>query len=471
MYRQGEAALSSRPGHTLRVLFVDDQSAIREVMQIELSRMGHDVTICDSGETAVEALDRQTFDVAIIDLKMPGLSGWDVVDHLNSVSPETEFIISTGHGNMDEAIAALRRGAYDFLPKPCKLFDISNVLQRVGDKLSLKNKTIALENRLEALEGTTQLIGRSPQILGVRKLIEKIAPTDSTAMILGKTGTGKELAARMIHEHSTRAAAPFVPVNCAALPENLIESELFGHRKGAFTGAETARKGLFEVANGGTLFLDELGELDKTMQVKLLRFLESGEIRRVGENESFHVDVRIVCATNRDLKEMVREGSFREDLFFRVNTFEITLAPLRERKEDIPELARFLIARYLKRAEIPEDILAPDAVEALMEHDWTGNVRELANALEHAMILSDGKTIIAADLPGSITADSDFSGNGRTSRISADPQTLREIEHDVILRTLEKHSGDKPAAAAELGIALKTLYNKLNQYRIQKVAG
>ena len=440
-------------------------------MQIELSRMGHDVTICESGETAIAALERQTFDVAIVDLKMPGLSGWDVVDHLKSVSPETEFIISTGHGSMDEAIAALRRGAYDFLPKPCKLFDISNVLQRVGDKLSLKNKTISLENRLEALEGTTKLIGRTPQMNHVRELIEKIAPTDSTAMILGETGTGKELAARLIHEQSTRAAAPFVPVNCAALPVNLVESELFGHRKGAFTGADSARKGLFEVANGGTLFLDELGELDKAMQVKLLRFLESGEIRRVGENESFCVDVRIVCATNRNLKEMVREGSFREDLFFRVNTFEITLAPLRERKADIPELARFLIARYLKRAEIPEEILSPDAVEALMEHDWTGNVRELANALEHAMILSDGKTILADDLPSSITVDSDSSGNGGLFRIGAHPQTLRDIEHDVILRTLEKHSGDKPAAAAELGIALKTLYNKLNQYRIQKVAG
>ncbi|MCH7990696.1 MAG: sigma-54-dependent Fis family transcriptional regulator [Planctomycetes bacterium] len=440
-------------------------------MQIELSRMGHDVTICDSGETAIAALDRQTFDVAIIDLKMPGLSGWDVVDHLKNVSPETEFIISTGHGNMDEAISALRRGAYDFLPKPCKLFDISNVLQRVGDKLSLKNKTISLENRLEALEGTTKLIGSSPQIDGVRKLIKKIAPTDSTAMILGETGTGKELAARLIHEQSTRAAAPFVPVNCAALPESLVESELFGHRKGAFTGAETARKGLFEVANGGTLFLDELGELNKSMQVKLLRFLESGEIRRVGENESFCVDVRVVCATNRNLKEMVRDGSFREDLFFRVNTFEITLAPLRERKEDIPELARFLIARYLKRTEIPEDILSPDAVEALMEHDWTGNVRELSNALEHAMILSDGKTIFADDLPGSVTAHGDSLESGGSYRNSAYPQTLRDIEQDVIRRTLEKHSGDKPAAAAELGIALKTLYNKLNQYRIQKVAG
>ena len=436
-------------------------------MQIELSRMGHDVSICDSGETAIAALDRQTFDAAIIDLKMPGLSGWDVVDHLKSVSPETEFIISTGHGNMDEAIAALRRGAYDFLPKPCKLFDISNVLRRVGDKLSLKNKTIALENRLEALEGTTQLIGRTPQIQGVRKLIEKIAPTDSTALILGETGTGKELAARLIHEQSTRAAAPFVAVNCAALPENLVESELFGHRKGAFTGADSARKGLFEVANGGTLFLDELGELNKAMQVKLLRFLESGEVRRVGENESFYVDVRIVCATNRNLKEMVREGSFREDLFFRVNTFEIMLAPLREHKQDIPELARHLIARYLKRTEISEEILSPDAVEALMEHDWSGNVRELANALEHAMILSDGKIIFADDLPGSITLKSDHSRNSDSFRISEHPLTLREIEQDVILRTLQKYSDDKPAAAAELGIALKTLYNKLNQYRIK----
>ncbi len=231
--------MSNSTQHKLRVLFVDDEAGIREVMRIELPRMGHDVTLCENGEAALRALETHTFDAAIIDLRMPGLSGWDVVEHLNKVSPDTEFIISTGHGNMDEAIQAVRRGAYDFLPKPCKLFEIANVLQRIGDKQALTNKTIALENRLRAVEGSSDLIGNSPCMQRVKNLIDKIAPTDSTVLILGETGTGKEMVARRIHESSTRRDAPFVAVNCGALPEHLVESEFFGHRKGAFTGADT----------------------------------------------------------------------------------------------------------------------------------------------------------------------------------------------------------------------------------------
>src|SRR5580698_8586905 len=428
---QGEGGLNTLPANKLRVLFVDDEPPIRDVMRIELPRMGHEATICEDGTAAIAAIDKHPFDVAIVDLRMPGLSGWDVVDHLKRVSPDTEVIISTGHGSMEEAIQALRRGAYDFLPKPCKLFEIANVLKRVGEKLALTRKTEALERRLESVEGDSSLVGETNSMRRVKQLIDKIAPTDSTVLILGETGTGKELVARRIHDFSRRTAAPFVAVNCGALPENLVESEFFGHRKGAFTGADSPRKGLFEVAHGGTLFLDELGELDKSMQVKVLRFLESGEIRRVGENEFFHVDVRIVCATNRDLQTMVAEGTFREDLFFRVNTFEIHLSPLRERKEDIPSLARTLIARHLKRAQAPADILSPAALEVLLSHEWSGNVRELANALEHAVILSDGKTILPEHLPASV------SGIGMrtpapavTSIGSGHAKTLREIEMD-----------------------------------------
>ena len=466
--------MSSSARQKLRVLFVDDESAIREIMRIELPRMGHEVVICEDGRAAVQAIDKHTFDAAIIDLRMPGLGGWDVVAHLKKVSPDTEFVISTGHGNMDEAIQAVRQGAYDFLPKPCKLFEISSVLQRIGEKLALTNKTIALEERLKKFEGkSADLIGETPPMQRVKRLIEKIAPTDSAVMILGETGTGKELVARRVHDLSKRANAPFVAVNCGALPENLVESEFFGHRKGAFTGADTPRKGLLEVANGGTLFLDELGELDKSMQVKLLRFLESGEVRRVGENEAFHVDVRVVCATNRNLQDMVAEGSFREDLFFRVNTFEIHLPALRERKQDIPALARCLIARHLKRKEVPADILTPEAVEALMEHHWSGNVRELANALEHAVILADGP-IKPEDLPTSVTAHRGGGKSGSSVAI-ANPhsrsKTLREIEMEVIYNVLEKNKGDKPKTADELGIALKTLYNKLNSAQTQAQAG
>ncbi|MEX0717098.1 MAG: sigma-54 dependent transcriptional regulator [Planctomycetaceae bacterium] len=469
--------MSSTTAHKLRVLFVDDEAPLRNLMKLELPRMGHEVTLCEDGRAALAAVEKHTFDAAIVDLRMPGMSGWDVVDRIRENHPETECIISTGHGNMEEAIQALRKGAYDFLPKPCKLFEIANVLQRVGEKRALTHRALALESRLKAVEGRTDLIGETPPMARVKSLVAKVAPTDSTVLILGETGTGKELVARRIHEQSRRAQAPFVAVNCGALPENLVESEFFGHRKGAFTGADTARKGLFEVADGGTLFLDELGELDKAMQVKLLRFLESGEIRRVGENEPFHVDVRVVCATNREMEDMVRGGEFREDLYFRVNTFEIRLPSLRERKEDVPQLARFLIARHLKKADVPDDILSPEVVEALVEHDWSGNVRELANALEHAVILSGGEVITADDLPASVTKRRPIAGTTVSAGVGLSfgtidrPMSLREIEREVIHHVLDKYAGDKPAAADELGIALKTLYNKLHQYQSRAAAG
>ena len=462
----------------LRILFVDDEAPIREVMKIELQRMGHDAIICEDGRAAIAAADKNSFDAAIVDLRMPGLSGWDVIEHLKHVSPDTDVIISTGHGNMEDAIQALRRGAYDFLTKPTKLAVISGVLNRVAEKRALRNKALALETRLKVVEGS-RIVGTSLPMLRVQQLIEKIAPTDSNVLILGETGTGKELAARRVHELSKRAHMPFVAVNCGALPENLVESELFGHRKGAFTGADSTRKGLIEVANGGTLFLDELGELDRMMQVKLLRVLESGEMRRLGENDSFHVDVRLVCATNRNLLEMVEKGDFREDLFFRVNTFEIPLPPLRERKADLPELARALVARHLKRNSIPDGILTPELLAALEQHDWNGNVRELANALEHALILSDGKTLRREDLPASVLGKSlrkkvpalPLLGTGESRPSSDRPKSLREIEMDAIFEALERNGGDKPKTALELGIALKTLYNRLNQSALQSEAG
>ncbi len=467
--------MNSPSAAKLRVLFVDDEPLIRDVMKLELPRMGHEATICEDGESALKALEKNSFDAAIIDLRMPGLSGWDVVDHIKQVSPDTEIIISTGHGSMEAAIKAIRKGAYDFIPKPCKLVTIANVLRRVSDRRNLTNKTIALESRLKAVEGTAKLVGDSPVMQQVKSTISKIAPSDSAILVLGETGTGKELIARRIHEESQRAEMPFVAVNCGALPENLVESEFFGHRKGAFTGADTARKGLFEVANGGTLFLDELGELDKNMQVKMLRFLESGEIRRVGENDVFHVDVRIVCATNRDLKEMVAEGTFREDLYFRINTFQIQLPPLRERQGDIPLLAKSLVARHLKRNDVPDNILSPEAIETLKAHVWTGNVRELANAIEHAVILSGGQIIYPEHLPMSVTNKTPITIHRQPEpQVVAAPEpqeedtrTLRDVEQEVITKALERNGGDKPQTARQLGIALKTLYNKLNQYEAQ----
>jgi DNA-binding NtrC family response regulator len=334
----------------------------------------------------------------------------------------------------------------------------------------MANKTTALETRLKAAEGMPLLIGDTPGMQQVRRLIETIAPTDASVMILGETGTGKELVARSLHDKSRRADKAFIPVNCGALPENLVESELFGHRKGAFTGADNHRKGLFEVANGGTLFLDEVGELDRSVQVKLLRFLESGEIRRVGENEPFRVDVRILCATNRDLREMVAHEQFREDLFFRLNTFEIYLPPLRQRKADIPALANHLLSRHASRRGLIESTLAPESIDMLMAHDWPGNIRELANMIERATILAGNGPILPEHLPTQLPIRSNKPHQSTPSPVGAPHfqvpdgnPTLRDVEMKYIQTILEKHNGNKPAASRELGISLKTLYNKINQ--------
>jgi DNA-binding NtrC family response regulator len=418
-------------------------------------------------------LEKGSYDAALLDLKMPGLTGIEVLGKIRQVSPETQVIILTGHATVDTAVQALRLGAFDYLTKPCKWAELEVILHRVAERRDLANKASALETRLRAAEGNATLIGETPAMQSVRRLIETIAPTDASVLILGETGTGKELVARSLHEQSHRAGQAFIPVNCGALPENLVESELFGHRKGSFTGAEAHRKGLFEVANGGTLFLDEVGELDKSVQVKLLRFLESGEIRRVGENDPFRVDVRVLCATHRDLREMIAADQFREDLFFRINTFEIHLPPLRERKTDIAALARHMLGRFGGRRGAPDSVLTPAVLDALMTHDWPGNIRELANAIERATILSGGGPIGTEHLPAQLPTrrSPSLPGAGSTAAAFAGPHfpivegtpTLRDIEMKYILVVLEKHHGNKPAAAKELGISLKTLYNKINQ--------
>jgi DNA-binding NtrC family response regulator len=469
----------------LRILFADDERSLQEFMRSELPRLGHEVTVCPDGKAAVKALEKGTFDAAILDLRMPGLTGIEVLEQLKQVSPDTEVVIMTGHASVETAIDAVRLGAFDYLTKPCKLAQIETILRKVVEKRELKHKNLALQTRVQAAEGPSDLVGKSPAMTPVHRIISTVAPTDTTVLILGETGTGKELAARTIFLQSKRREQAFVPVNCGALNENLVESELFGHRKNSFTGAERDHKGLFEVANGGTLFLDEVGELNKNIQVKLLRFLESGEIRRVGDNEPFRVDVRVLCATNRDLKAMIGKDDFREDLYFRINTFEIRLPALRDRRPDIPDLARHLLARAAKKpVEQVATLLTPDAIDTLLEYHWPGNVRELANVMEHAWILAGGGPIATEHVPhhlrqGGAPATISFPRSAASAPAAPAevthgiPKTLKEIEMDHILRVLAKHNGNKPAAAAELGIVVKTLYNKLNQWEEerQKQAG
>jgi DNA-binding NtrC family response regulator len=428
-------------------------------MRLELPRMGHEVTVCPDGTTAAAALERNTYDCILVDLDMPGLGGIEVIAKAKQLAPDTEAVVLTGKSSLETAVAALRHGTFDYLTKPCKLVDLEAVLSRVAQRRELTNKYRALKKRLERIEGSSELIGQSAEIERVRGLIAKVAPTDSTVLILGETGTGKELVARSLHDQSLRAEMPFVPINCGALPENLIESELFGHRKGAFTGADEHRTGLFEVASGGSVLLDEIAELPKAMQAKLLRFLESGEIRRVGENEPFTCDVRVICATNRELGQMVAEGEFREDLWFRVNTFEISLPPLRERLRDIGLLARHFAARFGAALRPDDEIFTPETLDALRSHTWPGNVRELANVIEHAMILCEGELISPEHLPRRFTSAEITAPNLKLSA----PCTLRELEMQAIHDALDRHQGNKPKAAEQLGISLKTLYNKLNQ--------
>ena len=425
-------------------------------MKLELPRLGHRVTVCPDGLTAFAALEKNTYDCILVDLDMPGKNGIEVISYCKELSPETEAVVLTGKSSMETAIAALRHGAFDYLTKPCKLIELQALLNRVIEKRQLTQKNRALQHQVNRLEGVPKLVGKTPAMQKVNLLIQKVAPTNSTVLILGETGTGKELVARALHDHSARAENPFVAINCGALPETLIESELFGHRKGAFTGADDHRAGLFEVAHGGTIFLDEIGELPKAMQAKLLRVLESGEIRRVGENKSTTVDVRVVCATHRDLPGMVAEEEFREDLMYRINTFEIHLPPLRERIEDVPDLARHLLSRQRRGAEAQ---LAEDAIASLCGHIWPGNVRELANVIEHATILCDSGPIRREHLPQHFDSRQ-LQGAARHRR---GPMTLRELEMEAIIEALERTDGNKPKAAEQLGVSLKTLYNKLNQ--------
>jgi len=447
-----------KPHERLKLLFADDEKALQELMRLELPRMGHEVTVCPDGATAVAALDKNTYDCILVDLDMPGMNGIEVIAHCKAQSPSTEAIVLTGKSSMETAIAALRHGAFDYLTKPCRLIELKSLLARVGEKRELTRKYNAIKRQLERVEGKSKLIGESAPMQKVHKLVSKVAPTNSTVMILGETGTGKELVARGLHDQSLRAEMPFVAVNCGALPETLIESELFGHRKGAFTGADDHRTGLFEVASGGTIFLDEIGELPKSMQAKLLRVLESGEVRPVGDNEARTVDVRVVCATHRDLEEMVAEGEFREDLMFRINTFEIHLPPLRERTEDIPLLASHLYCRFNPSAKLEDELFSAEAIDALTSHVWPGNVRELANVIEHANILCDEPPVTPEHLPRRFDSRKLSAGTAR----SLGPMTLRDLEMQAIYESLERHDGNKPKAAEELGISLKTLYNKLN---------
>ncbi len=448
-----------------RILVVDDELAIRQVLAANLRKAGYDVEELDNGTAALERLQAGDIDIAICDIRMPEMSGIDLLREAQRANIDTTFLLITAHASLDTAIEAMRLGAFDYLTKPVRTEEVLHQVAQIVDLRGLRNENRLLRTLvLQDKEANCQF--ESPAIRQIEKLIGKVAPTDSTVLITGESGTGKGVTARRIHALSHRADAPFIPVNCGSIPENLIESELFGHVKGAFTGADRTKKGLFVEADKGTLFLDEIGELPLHLQVKLLHVIESQQIRPVGAERFRKVDVRIIAATNRDLDRMVAEGAFREDLFFRLNVFHIHIPPLRERREDVRKLIRFLLERDRDRFANGRSLrLTPEAESLLLAYDWPGNVREVENVIDRALILAEDDDITVADLPETITAlaDDHLPDAGASGRLTLREQ-VRLYERSLILRALEEAGGDRSRAARDLGIGQSTLYRKLDEY-------
>jgi DNA-binding NtrC family response regulator len=448
-----------------RVLLIDDDDGLRDLLARELPRKGIEAVPARNAEEGLKLLDQHGFPVVISDVRMPGLSGIELLKRVKEREGElTEVIMLTGHGTIDQAIEAIRAGAYHYLTKPVKVAELAAFVKQAIEKALVRRENLLL--RREAASGDVEAIGSSKAWQKVTKLVEKIGPTPSTVLVLGKSGTGKEVVARSIHRVSPRAAKPFVAVNCASVTASLLESELFGHEAGAFTGAQKRRRGLFELAEGGTLFLDEIGETSVEFQAKLLRVLETGEFRRVGGEDALRADVRVIAATNRELKAEIEKGRFREDLYYRLNALTIELPTLKEREEDIPLLVHHFLVAHGKPLEI-----TPEALELISRYPWPGNVRELRNAVERMAILAEGSKLTPDELPGEVRAGAEARSAPSESLDDSDikeqdePPPLAEIEKRHILKVLEFTGGNKMRSARILGITTATLYNKLKAYK------
>lgn len=447
---------SRRPAGGYRILVVDDERPTRLLMEKELPRAGYVVTTAESGEEALEKVRAQDFDVILLDLKMPGIGGMEALRRVRDSGASGEVVILTGHPDVDTAIEAMKLGAYDYLTKPFKLSELEEVLRRAADRKRLERENAALRRMVAQREPVPVLIGQSQAILALLETVRRIAPSHANVLIQGESGTGKGLVARIIHEQSARRSGPFLVINCSAFQDQLLESELFGHEKGSFTGAAVAKQGLFEVADGGTLLLDEVGEMSAAMQAKLLQVMDSRELRRVGGTRVHRVDVRVIAATNKDLTQELRLARFREDLYYRLNVVSLTIPPLRERKEDIA----LLIEHFLKHLETTHTrkTVSPEALQLLVNYAWPGNVRELANTVERLLILTQGEVIGPDDLPANIRHPGSPARGGASS--------LAEMERLHVMRVLAETGGKKMQAARLLGIDLKTLNQKIKRYNI-----
>ncbi len=439
----------------VNILVVDDEAIMRESLRDWLRDVGHQVVTAENGPQALEIIEKEKPGIVIADLVMPGMDGIELLKKAKEISPGIEVIIITAYGSIPTAITAMRAGAYDYIEKPFCPEKAELLIERLLERKGLVEENISLRQKLEERYRFENIITKSRKMQQVIELIKAVAKSNATVLITGESGTGKELAARAIHSQSYRKDKPFVAVSCAALPESLLESELFGHEKGAFTGAHAQRRGKFEIANRGTLFLDEIGVMSTNIQVHLLRVLEEKEFTRVGGNELIKVDVRVISATNKDMKQATAKGEFREDLYYRLNVVTIELPPLRERKEDIPLLAEHFLKKFAVENQKEITGFSPEATDFLLRYEWPGNVRELENAVERAVILAKNSCLEVADLP---------QGDLLLARSAPPRESLEEVEKNHILNILSATRGNCSRAARILGVSRVTLYNKIKAY-------
>ncbi len=441
----------------IRVLIVDDDQAVRQALSRTLEKIGYDVVVAEDGQAGLDRLRQGGIHIVLADLKMPKLSGQELLKAAKAIAPDVEVIVITGHGTVEEAVEAMKEGAYDFITKPFKRVQLEKTIRKAAEKQALVLENRVLQARVDELQGAGQIIGGSPAMLRTLELVNQVAPSTATVLIQGESGTGKELIANAVHHGSPRRARPFIKVNCAALPETLLESELFGYERGAFTGAVARREGRFELADGGTLFMDEIGDLSLATQAKLLRVLQEGEFDRLGGTRTLKVDVRLVVATHADLATLVQQKRFREDLFYRLNVITIQLPSLRERREDIPLLAQNFLGRFATKNGKTITGFTDEAMDLLQSHAWPGNVRELENVIERAVVLTRGSMISPADLPETLA------GEDQAARhlVISIGTPLEEVEDRLIEETLRYARGDKTLAAKLLGIATRTIYRRM----------
>ncbi len=451
----------------MKVLVIDDEAGVRRTLSMILEDEGYQVISASDGKEGLERALKEEPDLILCDIRMPRLDGLEFLEQYRKKNGQALVITITAYGSTELAVEAMKKGAYDYLPKPFTTAEVVLTLKKAEEREKLRREVTRLRQRVKADQRFPEIVAKSAGMREAVELATKVAQHPSTVLITGESGTGKELIARLIHTSSPRASRPFVPINCGAIPENLLESELFGHAKGAFTGAHADRAGLFEEADGGTLFLDEIGELPSQLQVKLLRALQEGEIRRVGDSSSRKVDVRIITATARDLEQEVREANFRSDLYYRINVVRIHLPPLRQRTEDVPPLTRCFLERLSKQLGINVTGFEPAAMKLLLSHPWYGNVRQLENVVERAMVLAEGPTIRPEDLPDFI-CQPEASVEGPQEALPADELSIKkqtaELERRLIGRALQVTDGNRTKAAELLDLSYRALLYKIRDY-------